>query len=199
MEIDTDHAWLLKGKRLESRTRMLQVNPLFRSLPDSIEKLCIEMQTLLSEIQTVRPLLEYERKCRMNALEFPLRLVVEYEFHRVFQNHRKHSLQNHKKDIQVEDERTTCEGKDSCIVEGNKQKNGLMKNRKTHLGKKYASKKSLPVIGRVMMQRWFDKNKNHPYPSPEEKMRFIFEGGLSPMQVEYWFINTRAKLRRTLQ
>jgi hypothetical protein len=55
-------------------------------------------------------------------------------------------------------------------------------------------KRFLPSRGVRLMKEWLKKNSSNPYPSAEQKSEFARKGKLQPKQVEYWFINARARI-----
>jgi hypothetical protein len=55
-------------------------------------------------------------------------------------------------------------------------------------------KRFLPSRGVRLMKEWLMKNSSNPYPSAEQKAEFARKGKLQAKQVEYWFINARARI-----
>lgn len=54
-------------------------------------------------------------------------------------------------------------------------------------------KKNLPDEALKLMQDWFGKHQENPYPSTTQKKEFAEQGGLTLSQVEYWFVNARSR------
>ena len=49
-----------------------------------------------------------------------------------------------------------------------------------------------------MLQDWYDKNTQHPYPSENEAVRLAAEGGITPAQVKKWMANKRVRMHNTV-
>ena len=50
-----------------------------------------------------------------------------------------------------------------------------------------------------VLEEWFEKNKDNPYPSPEEKKDLAIEGNMDLKQVEHWFTNHRKRKWKKMQ
>jgi hypothetical protein len=60
-------------------------------------------------------------------------------------------------------------------------------------------KRFLPSKGIKMMKDWLFANADNPYPSPEQKLEFVKQGKIKLKQVEYWFINARARIFKRIE
>ncbi|PRD21657.1 UNVERIFIED_CONTAM: Pknox1 [Trichonephila clavipes] len=58
-------------------------------------------------------------------------------------------------------------------------------------------RKSLPKSAKVILFDWLRKNVNNPYPSEDEKANLVAQTGLTLIQVNNWFINSRRRALKT--
>ncbi len=54
-------------------------------------------------------------------------------------------------------------------------------------------RKNFDLQIRTVLKRWLDVNIKNPFPSNEEKVRLCNDTGLSPSQLNNWFINARRR------
>jgi hypothetical protein len=55
------------------------------------------------------------------------------------------------------------------------------------------SEKNLSSYNRNVLKLWYFSHLDHPYPTPEQKQTLCLETGLSPIQVQTWFVNIRKR------
>ncbi|GFQ89543.1 pknox1 [Trichonephila clavata] len=58
-------------------------------------------------------------------------------------------------------------------------------------------RKSLPKSAKAILFDWLRKNVNNPYPSEEVKANLVALTGLTLIQVNNWFINSRRRALKT--
>ncbi|KAL0240101.1 hypothetical protein GEMRC1_010208 [Eukaryota sp. GEM-RC1] len=56
----------------------------------------------------------------------------------------------------------------------------------------------LPPNANTVLSQWWDLHVDNPYPSEADKQQLAETGGLSVVQVNYWFSNRRMRLKRKL-
>ncbi|GFS92956.1 hypothetical protein NPIL_472001 [Nephila pilipes] len=69
-----------------------------------------------------------------------------------------------------------------------------MPNHRKEEGRK---RKSLPKSAKVILFDWLRKNVSNPYPSEDEKANLVASTGLTLIQVNNWFINSRRRALKT--
>ena len=64
--------------------------------------------------------------------------------------------------------------------------------------KNYSSRFSYPKAVRKVLREWLHKNLTNPYPSEEEKLELADKTGLTVLQLNNWFINSRRRKFKSL-
>lgn len=131
-----------------------------------------QMSKLVHEMELLRPLMQLERELRHALVLYPLKDLAYREQMKEMNNERS---------------KTDTE-QDGDVSESNSS------TKETRL--KSSSRLSHASVS--MMKEWLSNNRAHPYPSPFEKHQFAVQGGITLKQVEYWFNNTRAKMKAKL-